>query len=220
MNSRLRFSSLLSYCPRGRWPAEPTDAMRRSVEWMKAVKSGQRDQLGGRDPYETIVAHMVKHGACATRFGSAADRTVLVPIPSSSLPPPEEPYWWPARELAQALLRHGLGREVLPLLRRTLPVPKAALRGPRNAHAHRDSLDLLNAVLPSNHIVLVDDVITSGASMTGCALRLTAGFPGLESIAGFAAVRTVSAPGDFLAILAPTDGEITVYASGSCHREP
>lgn len=220
MNSEIRFSSLLSYCPRGRWPAEPTDAMKRSVEWMKAVKSGQRDQLGGRDPYETIVAHMVQHGTCGAHFGAAGHRPLLVPIPSSSLAPPEEPYWWPARELAHVLLRHGLGSAVIPMLRRKTSIPKAALGGPRNAHAHRDSLDMLDVVLPSTRIVLVDDVVTSGASMMGCALRISAVFPGLESLAGFAAVRTVSAPGDFLTILSPTDGVITVYASGSCHREP
>lgn len=194
--------------------------MKRSVEWMKAVKTGQRDQLRGKDPYDTIVAYMVQHGACGAPFGSAEDRPILVPIPSSSLPPPEEPYWWPARELAHVLLRFGLGRDVIPLLRRKTSIPKAALGGPRNAHAHRDSLDIVAAALPSTRIVLVDDVITSGASMMGCALRIAAGLPGLEPSVGFAAMRTVSAPGDFVAILSPTDGEITLYASGNCHREP
>jgi adenine/guanine phosphoribosyltransferase-like PRPP-binding protein len=39
-------------------------------------------------------------------------------------------------------------------------------------------------------VVLVDDVITRGSTLFGCALRLCAEFPGID-VSGFAAARSV-----------------------------
>lgn len=69
----------------------------------------------------------------------------------------------------------------------------------------------------SRRIVLVDDVVTRGATLLGCASLLMSALPQIE-VGAFAAVRTMSSA-EIGAMLAPVTGLIT-YRAGRLHREP
>ncbi|HZW85689.1 MAG TPA: phosphoribosyltransferase family protein, partial [Nitrososphaerales archaeon] len=68
-------------------------------------------------------------------------------------------------------------------------------------------------------IVLVDDVVTSGATMVGSAQLLKAVYPNAR-IVGFAAIRTVSLSQNFKKIEEPIFDKTRLYPSGKIHRFP
>lgn len=150
----------------------------------------------------------------------AAD-AVLVPVPRSR--PLKDPgALWPAMRIAEELVRRGLGLEVRPLLVRKAPLEKSALRrdGARRPtpedHMRTIAVGDVLAV-GSRRIVLVDDVVTRGATLLGCASLLMSALPQIE-VGAFAAVRTMSSA-EIGAMLAPVTGLIT-YRAGRLHREP
>lgn len=221
MLSELRFESYLSYCPRKYWPADPSRAMASAEEWMKAIKTGTRAGPEGRNPYQ-VIAERMQEDAAVSDVG-ALFRTlvpsVLVPVPSSSLPP-REPYFWPGRELAKALVARGFGRKALALLERRVAQEKASMGGPRNAFVHRDSLAVMERIPPRASILLVDDIITSGSQMMGAALALAGAYPDVGEIRCFAAMRTLTPPDPFETIRSPVTGVITLQPNGACRRRP
>ncbi|MDO8349011.1 MAG: hypothetical protein Q7T30_02155 [Planctomycetota bacterium] len=129
---------------------------------------------------------------------------------------------WPARRIAEELLGRGLGRELLTLLERRVPIEKSALLrvgsmrpGPED---HIRTIAVVDALqVSSRRIVLVDDVVTRGATLLGCATLLLRVLPRVE-IRTFAAVRTTSGQ-DIDGMLAAVMGVIT-YTNGRLHREP
>lgn len=66
--------------------------------------------------------------------------------------------------------------------------------------------------------MIVDDVVTRGATLLGAASRLSEAYP-QASIRAFAAMRTVSNPDEFREIRDPVMGKI-VYRSGEAYRHP
>lgn len=75
---------------------------------------------------------------------------------------------------------------------------------------HINSIKVKPGIHQPNRIVLVDDLITSGTTMLGCANVLQKAFPNAE-IVGFAAIRTMSNPSDFKQILDPCNGRIVLH---------
>lgn len=147
------------------------------------------------------------------------EQTFLVPVPKSSLMKPES-LWVPLR-LVQAFCRHGLGKE-LNCLNRIRPVTKAASAKSTDrpkAIDHYNSFEVQTSITPPTNIVLVDDVITTGATLIGAANRLIEAFPNVP-IRAFSVLRAISNPNDFVKIDAPVKGTITLYPSGKTHREP
>lgn len=143
----------------------------------------------------------------------------LVPIPRSSLSKPGA--LWPALELAQALHAVGLGATVLPCLVRNKAISKAATSqsGDRpKARTHRESLVVTEALSLPDKITLVDDIITRGAQAMGAAWTLWDARPTVE-LRAFAAMRTVSDPAGFSALLDPRSGRITLRHE-ECFRRP
>ncbi|MDQ3902584.1 MAG: hypothetical protein M3247_02875 [Thermoproteota archaeon] len=67
-------------------------------------------------------------------------------------------------------------------------------------------------------ILLVDDVITRGATFFGAANRLKVAFP-TSRIRAFAAMRTISRPEEFRAITDPCIGNISIFGQDT-FREP
>jgi predicted amidophosphoribosyltransferase len=217
----LRFETYLSYCPSKNWPASPSRSLIEAEEWMKAIKTGFRSYVQGRSPYHVIAERMQRDAsdsAVGAIFRSPVP-PVLVPVPRHSLPP-QEPYHWPGRELANALVAQGFGRKVLVLLERKTALVKASAGGRRNAFLHRDSLAVLERIPPRPPIILVDDIITSGSQMMGAALALAGAFPDVEDVRCFAAMRTISSLEQFERIRAPVAGVIAVRANGACLRRP
>jgi predicted amidophosphoribosyltransferase len=129
---------------------------------------------------------------------------------------------WPAKRIAEELVRQGLGREVLVLLERHEPIEKSALQrdgtkrpGPEE---HIRTIRVVDALLASaRRVVLVDDVVTRGATLLGCATLLLHALNRIQ-VHAFAAVRTMSGL-EIDGMLAPVTGVIT-YTNGRLHREP
>lgn len=123
-------------------------------------------------------------------------KPVLVPVPKSSPMRPGD-LWVPQR-IADNMVKEGLGRDVQPCLRRHTAVPKSAYSHPSNrpkARQHYDSLSV-EALTDVDDLVLVDDVVTRGATFLGAASRLQDQFQN-STIRAFALIRTQSDPADF-----------------------
>jgi orotate phosphoribosyltransferase len=116
----------------------------------------------------------------------------------------------------------GLGVSVVELLERRVAVRKAATagRGMRPvADVHRSSLAVVRAVaIAGRRIVLVDDVVTTGAQLFGAAMAVWDALPGAD-VVGFAAVRTLSSE-EVDDLLAPVVGTIELVGELRTHREP
>jgi len=223
MPPSLEYESLLSYCPRGAWSATPSVQMRNAEEWMKAIKSGSGPGKVAPTPYPVIARRMRELAQEDPQIGTSfagSPAPVLVPVPRSSLPPQVEPYFWPARELARALVGEGLGGVVLQLLVRRRAVQKRALGGRRDYEEQVTSLGVTEPFPPDQPIVLVDDIVTSGSTLLGAMLCLQAAFPELSEVRAFAAMRTMSTAAEFTALRDPVRGTIIGRENRMARRRP
>lgn len=150
-----------------------------------------------------------------------APDAVLVPAPRSA-PLASKDALWPARILCEALVRGGLGFEVLPCLVRTEAVRKSAYAGvgerptPRR---HYDTIRVeLELLVRPARITVVDDIITKGATLLAAASRVGEAFPSAD-VRVFALVRTMGLVQDIEHILTPCRGRIT-YDGVSANRHP
>jgi predicted amidophosphoribosyltransferase len=129
---------------------------------------------------------------------------------------------WPARRIAEELLRRGLGGEARNLLVRHEPIEKSALqRVGSKRPSPEDHIRTIAVEDPfqvrAHRIVLVDDVVTRGSTLLGCATLLLRVLPSVQVFA-FAAVRTMSDM-EIEHMLAPVTGKIRL-TNGRLHREP
>lgn len=148
---------------------------------------------------------------------------VLVPCPSSALfkPGPLRPLWVAFR-ICLAMRERGLGARVNAVLTRTEPVPKSAWApaGQRPTPArHHASMSAEPSLEAPAHIVLVDDVVTKGATLLGAAARLKDSFPA-STITAFAMVRTLGLVPEIAQIVDPCVGRIRLDAAGQGDRQP
>ena len=96
----------------------------------------------------------------------------MVPAPKSSLI--SEGDLWVPYNMAAALVEHGFGASVVPCLKRVRAVQKASLSRPSDrpkAATHLESMSVESIEVP-NRVVLVDDVVTTGAMFMGAAEKL------------------------------------------------
>ena len=213
--SQLEFSALLSYAPRGDSPE-----IRHSKDVMIALK---KDGFVGEPPIlmSRWVAQTIQRNITALPFASFFQpNTILVPTPKSSLMQPNT-LWVPER-IATALVRMGLGKEVVSCLVRDKPVPKAALSVPNERSTtveHYESMRVQGRLSRPDEILLVDDVITRGATLLGAANRLADVFPQTR-IRAFAAMRTISNQDEFDKLYVPCVGTIELRESGDTLRRP
>lgn len=206
--SEVRFSALLQYAPQGQ--SEASQASREAVVWIKRDTPAYVERIGVR------CAECAAEGRFADLFGPDV---VLVPIPRSE--PLRSGTLWPALRIAEELLRRGLGAEVRPMLVRREATVKSALQ--RSAGSRPGPLDHVRTIavnslpLGIRRVVLVDDVVTRGATLLGCASVLAQASPSLE-VRCFAAVRTMSDQ-EIETMLSPVCGKITLSGE-RLHRHP
>jgi hypothetical protein len=207
--SELRFAALLQYSPDGK-----TEMSQWSREHTRRIKRGSPAHI------ERIGLRSAEWAATglADFFG---EEVALVPVPRSK-PFKDAGALWPGKRIAEELARRGLGGAVLPLLERKEPIEKSALQragskrpGPEDHIRTIAVVDVLQA--GRRRIVLVDDVVTRGATLLGCATLLQRVLPDVEIVA-FAAVRTMSGK-EIEQMLAPVTGTIRLV-NGRPHREP
>jgi len=213
--TELAYGSLLSYSPRGTSAIEEL-----SKSYRTAIKNDELIKIAGNEiPISRYVAEYVLGQWQTLPFRSLFDSNpILVPIRSSSLKQPNS-LWMPYR-ICMELHHLGLGRDVKPIIKRVYALPKSATSVSRStAQQHYDSQRVEGLVQNPDSFLLVDDVITTGATMIGSANLLANSYPD-SKIEGFAAMRTVSNPEDFRGIFDSVFGQITLYPSGKTHRDP
>jgi len=213
--SQLEFGALLAYAPRG-----STQRALHSKNVMQALK---RDQFVGEPPIlmSEWIARTVKQKMAELPFASFFQpNTILVPVPKSSLMQPDT-LWVPER-IATALVAAGIGKQVASLLIRTKAVSKAALSSPSErptAEQHYESITVQGTLSKPDELVLVDDVITRGATLLGCANRLVDAFLHCR-IRAFVVMRTISNPTEFESVYSPCIGTINLCDTGDTFRRP
>ena len=131
---------------------------------------------------------------------------------------------WVPERISTALVKVGLGKESIPLLVRETPVPKAAWSKPSERPKAKDHIGSMSVQKripePPAQILLVDDIITRGATALGAANKLAEAFP-LAQIRAFAAMRTISDPSEFQSSFNPVIGTVQyIPSTGGTVRRP
>jgi len=202
--SELKFGSYLTYTPRPN-----SDEGKYAKNYVNSIKM----EIGiPTDPplfMSDRVAKNIKAGIDETPLKDFFGRDVaLVPVPKSSLMQLNS--LWVPLKLATAFSKEGFGT-CYPCLERKNPVNKASYSKPENrpkAIDHYKSIKLKMTLQKPKKIILIDDVVTRGSTLLGCASLLQESFPGTPII-GFAVVRTISDPDNFKKMVEPCIGKIT-----------
>lgn len=143
---------------------------------------------------------------------------VLVPMPSSSLTKANT--LWVPLNLANALVKNGLGVKVSQCLERTKPIQKSHTSKAANrpkAQEHYDSMSVQKELSDPDEILLIDDFITRGATSIGAANRLADAYPNAK-IRVLVIMKTITNPANFKKIYDPCIGEIE-YVNGECYND-
>ena len=210
---RIEFGSLLSYSPRCN-----SESAQRSRTTMNALKD---DEYVSSPPIlmSDFVGAAIKANITHLPFAHLFQTNpILVPVPRSSLTRPGT-LWVPQR-LAKALVRRGLGKGVEECVKRVTPVRKSATSLAANrpkADEHYDSMAVQKVFPEPQEILLVDDIITRGATVMGAANKLAEAFPAAH-IRVFAAMRTISPPDIFTDTMAPCIGTIELKGIDTFRR--
>ena len=213
--SRLEFGALLTYAPRGH---------SQDIEHSRDVMLHLKKDAFVEDPpilMSQWVAQTIQKNLATLEFAAFFQpNTILVPTPKSSLMRPDT--LWVPKRIAKALVSVGLGKVVSSCLFRRVPVPKAA-RSPPNmrptAARHYETIGIQAGLSPPDEILLVDDIVTRGATLLGAANRLADAFPQTR-IRAFSVIRTISSPHEFNKTFDPCIGTITLRRSGDTIRRP
>ena len=210
--TKLEFGSLLTYSP-----YDMSD-MAKSSRNVRSDLKGDKFILD--DPpvlmskylAQGIKTNLVKY-PFALFFESSP---ILVPTPKSSLVKPET-LWVPQR-LARALAQKQLGKAVKECLVRVKPLPKSSTTYTEDrpkAFQHYESLEVRwRETSKPKEILLVDDIVTRGATLLGAANRLIDTFPNAH-IRAFAMIRTMSGQSIFVRITDPCRGWIELRGNDS-----
>jgi predicted amidophosphoribosyltransferase len=188
---------------------------------MLALKDG-RLMGSPPEPFSSTIASFIKTNAAALEPVTSFlhPNAVLVPVPKSALW--KEDSLWVPDQLASSMVQVGLGARAARLLIRTEAIPKAATsissERPRALRQYQ-TLRVQKDLEPAPEIVLVDDLLTTGAALLGSANRLRDSYP-TTPIKGFAAIRTISDASQFEKITHPVSGSITLRPDGRCTRRP
>lgn len=197
--SDLPYWALLQYAVRGQG-----DLSRKSNAACKKIKRGDSHYIAR--VAERVREDITQGGVLCPCFEG---RSLLVPVPRSA--PLVRGGLWPAAEICRALVSVGIGADVLPCLERQKRVTKAATALPHDRptpELHYETVRVGGRVLPfqPDALILVDDVVTRGATLVGLVPHLEEAFPGVP-LRCFAVCRTIS-EGDIDKILDPVAGHI------------
>ena len=184
--SELSYGSFLIYPS----PRAGTRAEEKAKAFILALK---RDRVVDAGPLTTLIvdqlAAIVRDSPLANYFDGTA---TLVPMPTHGLM--KRNSVWASRSLANAMVAHGLAADTVCCIRRTKPIRKSAQssRGARpTPQEHYETMEAQRAVWDHDvtNIVMIDDVVTRGATLSGAGAHLQEAFPGAR-IRAFALART------------------------------
>lgn len=213
MLSELEFAAALTYSPRGQ-----SERSKASRTWTYGIK---QDRLlpDGRSMIAVAVAGLRARLDALGMERFLGPGTTLVPAPCRA--PHREGWLWPAQRICEELVKAGLGREVLPCVRRRVAVPKSAFAAPGerpDVHRHLDSMLGETSLVAPEAITVVDDIVTKGATLLAVASHVSALFPGVP-VRAFALVRTMGLVPEVDSIAAPCTGWIRLRGNDVV-REP
>jgi predicted amidophosphoribosyltransferase len=150
-----------------------------------------------------------------TFFGS---EVALIPVPKSSLH--IEGGIWISSLIAQEMSAQGWG-QYYPVLKRVRAVRKSATapsdKRPK-AKEHFETILCESRPDVPERIVLIDDVITRGATVLGCASKVKQHFPQTPVVV-FCVMRTVTNPAEFKTVEDPCTGWVRLTGEET-YREP
>lgn len=206
--SELTFGSLLVYAPQG--TSELSALSQRVAREIKNCREGYIERVGQR--FQELFAQ--------GRFGNLlGPTTVLVPAPRSN--PTVEHMHWPALRICQELASRGLCQSVERLLERRTAIRKSATSQPGqrpSPEEHATSMGIIDMDLEPERITIVDDVVTRGSTLLGCAWTIAEKFPAVP-LRALAVVRTLSKQ-DVLDLAAPIDDGRISLKGDAARREP
>lgn len=206
--SDLQFGSLLVY------PSPATSQPEKNAKaFILALK---RDaNFAGGSAIKIAVDRLAKIAPDSCLADLLDGTAVLVPTPGSGLPLKNAV--WCARTLCDAMVAAGLGDVAATLIERAKPIKKSAYCKPGERptpREHYDSMKVKALIEAPDKIVLVDDVITKGATFAGAAVRLMEAFPEAE-VRAFAMART---QGTMKQIIEPCRGYISCWTDGGAAK--
>lgn len=224
--SEVPFGAFLAYSPHG--PAnDPLHGT--SKQFVSALK--EDGQFHGESAIDRAVRRLaeVRPNELQAWFGPDV---VVVPAPRSSPFPPrdlevplrgsEDDFLWVPRRICEEMVRVGLAAELQTLLVRERRVTRSSAAGASDRplpQVHLDSLSCRPMLDSRPRILVVDDVVTRGATLLACASLLTDRFPE-ANVGTFALVRAMTNPVEFSGMLAPVAGSITLRPQGDTLRRP
>lgn len=224
-SSKVPFVSFLKYSARGKHGH--SDQARTITQAIKGDRSHRILAADGTTTIRRVIDLVAERIAEALPTTSVlqdcfGEGTTLVPCPRCS--PVVEGGLWPAFNICQVLVAHGLALETLPCLVRHTAVTKSqtAERGERPMPpTHYQSMAVESGQLPFDRptrITVVDDVITRGSTFVAAHAHLKQTFPGVP-VACFAVVRAIKDDHSVDSITDPVRGLIT-YGVGAIARDP
>lgn len=208
MIERLDYAAALVYSPRG-----ISDVSKKSRRCRDALKGAHPRFLAQA---ATLVARHAAEGRFLGFFGPGV---TLVQVPGSA-PRRDKSSLWVAERLRLALRSAGIAGQVWAPLRRVTAVAKSAYaaRGERpSVQEHIQSLCVDDRFSPTEHIVLVDDVVTKGRTPLAAASVIMAAIPGVD-VKAFALIRTMGLVPEIDVIVDPVVGHISW--NGDAERQP
>jgi hypothetical protein len=217
--SSLPFGSYLSYSPHGTSPlAKQSITIRKELKRDGYIPTGDGGSVR-LIPYAVGRMSEDQPPELAELLGPDV---VLVPAPGSApLPPRQTNVLWVPLRISEELVTAGFGARVAPVLVRQKAVRKSSFAGPGDrpsVQEHYDSMGVIHRIgEPPARIVLVDDVITKGATLLAGASRLAEAFPDAD-IQAFALLRTQYETA-FRSIVDPVYSRITVSRFGAWRRD-
>ncbi len=155
------------------------------------------------------VSQLYENGTFANFFGNDV---VLIPVPGSTLRRDTSTSWVPEK-ICNVLHEEGWANSIMCNAQRVCAVPKSAYQEPGerpDAKKHYDSIAVSYELIPPTKVLLVDDIVTKGNTMLGCATRVRETFPKAE-IKAFAVIRTMGLQPDIDQVLEPSEIGSTVY---------
>lgn len=176
-------ASLFPYLPQKRNGGDRGARLRRLC-W--ALKNGDPKAVSW------VVERVLRLAPSSPLNGVFAPDSVLVPVPCHA--PHRTGSLWPTRALTQWMVPRGLGGSEETMLKRrtavTQSAPAASDQRPMAVN-HLQSFGVRLPLAPPHRIVLVDDVVTTGATMLAGVSAISGAMPNVR-VRGFAFFRTVS----------------------------
>ncbi len=214
--SEIEFGSLLSYAPWG------ISEIHMKSKTMKTIIKNDLfvDSKSGKVLMSEFIADEIKRNLQSLPFAKLFNgNPILIPIPPSSLLT-KDSLWVPQR-IAKALARRGLGKSVAECVKRVVPIRKSSKSASEDrpkAFEHYGTVEVEKILSEPSEILLVDDIVTRGATFIGVANKLLDVFPKAH-IRCFAAMRTMTPPSNFVKINDPCMGIIQLVGDDA-FRDP